>query len=115
MKTHDMFESKFLKREDVGVGILVTIKGVGQANVAKDGADEQLKYVLLFQELDKPLVLNVTNITTLEQICGDDTDKWTGRQVVLFDDPSVMYKGEKKGGIRIRAKKGEQPADNLPF
>lgn len=102
-KTHEMKESNFLKKEDVGSGALMTITGCIRKNVAKEGAEPELKWCLLFSESDKPLVLNATNIQLAEQITGsDDTDHWTGHKVVLYVDPNVSYGGKLIGGIRMR-------------
>jgi hypothetical protein len=105
-KTHEMKESKFLKKEDVGRGALVTITGCVRRNVAAEGAEPEQKWCLTFQELDKPLVLNATNIQLCEQICGsDDTDHWVGKRIVLYVDPNVSYAGKLTGGIRVRKPK----------
>jgi hypothetical protein len=105
-KTSDMRESKFLKKEDVGRGVLATISGCVQKNVAKEGADPEQKWCLTFRELDKPLVLNATNVQLCEQVCGsDDTDDWVGKRIVLYTDPNVSYQGKLIGGIRVRAPK----------
>lgn len=129
-KTSDMRESKFLKKDDVGRGTLVTITGCVQKNVAMEGAAPELKWCLTFSELDKPLVLNSTNIQLCEQVCGsDDTDRWVGKKIVLYTDPNVSYGGKLIGGIRIRAPKpgsvappppppvavGEITDDEIPF
>jgi hypothetical protein len=60
-KISEMRESKFLKQSDVGTGTLMTIEGCEQYNVAKEGAEQELKWCLVFAETDKPLVLNSTN------------------------------------------------------
>lgn len=105
-RTGDMRESKFLKKEDVGRGALGTITGCVRMNVSKEGADPEPKWCLTFGEIDKPLVLNATNIQICEQVCGsDDTDDWTGKQIVLYVDPNVSYGGKLIGGIRVRAPK----------
>jgi len=127
-KTSEMRESKFLKKEDVGAGALVTIAGCSQKNVAMEGAHPDLKWCLTFHELDKPLVLNSTNIQICEQICGsDDTDDWDGKTVVLYTDPNVSYQGKLVGGIRVRAPKvkaapvatrrpaADESEDDIPF
>ena len=103
-KISEMRESKFLKKEDVGRGVLATIAGCLQHNVAMEGASPEHKWCLSFHELDKPLVLNSTNIQLCAQICGsEDTDHWTGRKIVLYTDPNVSYAGKLVGGIRVRA------------
>lgn len=102
----EMRESKFLKKEDVGAGALLTIESCQQHNVAKDGADPEMKWTLSFSEVDKPLVLNSTNIQLCAKICGSpDTDHWVGKKIVLYNDPNVSYQGKLIGGIRVRAPK----------
>lgn len=112
-KTHEMRESKFLKKEDVGRGVLVTITGCVKKNVAAEGVDPEPKWCLTFRELDKPLVLNSTNIQLCEQMCGsDDTDDWRGKKIVLYTDPNVSYAGKLVGGIRVRKPKpGSVPVE----
>lgn len=125
-KISEMRESKFLKKEDVGRGTLVTIAGCQQHNVAMEGAAPEQKWALSFHELDKPLVLNSTNAQLCAQIChSDDTDDWTGKKIVLYTDPNVSYAGKLVGGIRVRAPKpGSVPEpppsapltdDDIPF
>mgnify|MGYP001590494769 CR=1 FL=1 len=107
-KAHEMIESKFLKKEDVGGerGVLVTISGLSQANVAMQGAEPDLKWTMSFQEMDKPMVLNSTNINACVKACGsDDTDGWIGKKVVLYEDPNVSFGGKLVGGIRLRAQR----------
>ena len=105
-RTSEMRESKFLKKEDVGAGALMTVESCEQYNVAKEGAPPEHKWCLTFTETDKPLVLNSTNIQLCEQIfASDNTDEWVGKHVVLYTDPSVMYAGKVVGGIRVRAPK----------
>jgi hypothetical protein len=106
MKIGEMMPSKYLKKEDIGRGALVTIKGLARTNVAMDGEPVENKYVLYFNEFEKPLVLNSTNIHLCAQICGsEDTDDWIGKQLVLYTDPNVSFGGKLIGGLRVRAPK----------
>ena len=112
-KISEMRESKFLKKEDVGNGALMTITGCEQHNVAKEGAGIEMKWSLSFAETDKPLVLNSTNLQLCAQICGsDDTDDWNGKKIVLYTDPTVSYQGKVIGGIRVRAPKVAKAVTN---
>ena len=122
----EMRESKFLKKEDVGRGALGTIESVVRMNVAKEGADPELKWCLTFTDIDKPLVLNQTNIQLCAKVIGsEDTDHWIGKRIVLYTDPNVSYQGKLIGGIRVRAPKPgtvsatqPEPAvvhDDIPF
>ena len=106
MNVNDLKESKFLKQSDVGGGTLVTIGSVEQNNVAKEGAEPELKWCVHFNELEKPLVLNSTNGQLIAKITGsDDSEGWTGKKVVLYTDPNVSFGGKIVGGIRVRAPK----------
>lgn len=101
-----MKASKFLKRDDVGRGMLVTIQEVSQENVAKEGAPEELKWCIHFRETEKPLVANFTNLQLIARACNsEDTEGWENCQVVLYDDPNVSFGGKLVGGIRVRAPK----------
>ena len=105
-KTSEMRESKFLKQTDIGAGALMTVSSCERYNVAKEGAEPEHKWCLAFEETDKPLVLNSTNIQLCERIfASDDTDRWVGKRVVLYVDPNVSYGGKVVGGIRVRAPK----------
>jgi len=105
-RTSEMRESKFLKQGDVGTGALMTVESCERYNVAKEGAEPELKWCLTFSESDKPLVLNSTNIQLCERIFGsDDTDQWIGKKVVLYTDPNISFQGKVVGGIRVRAPK----------
>lgn len=106
---------KFLSKEDVGRGVLVTIAACVRKNTAMEGADPELKWCLTFHEVDKPLVMNVINTQMCERICGsDDTDHWLGKRIVLYTDPNVSFAGKLVGGIRVRAPKPTAPPPPPP-
>ena len=116
---NDLKSSKFLKKEDVGDGVLVTIKNVHQENVAKEGVDPEMKWCITFNEFDKPMVLNSTNGQIIGKVTGIEEDieiGWVGKQIVLFNDPNVSFGGKLMGGIRVRAPKFQTPQkSDLPF
>ncbi len=108
MNLGDIKTSNFLKKEDVGIGKLVTITQITQENVAKEGADPEVKVCLHFAELEKPMTVNSTNGQIIAQIAGSEEDiehNWIGLKIVLYSDPNVTYKGKLVGGIRVRAPK----------
>jgi len=75
-----------------------------------EGEPEKLRWVLYFDEAEKGLVLNSTNAQIIGQFLGsEETDTWTGKKVVLYDDPSVAFGHKLVGGIRARAPRN-QPA-----
>jgi hypothetical protein len=102
----DLRSSRFLKKTDIEGDVPVTIRLVSQENVAGDFEPERMKWCLFFDELEKPLPLNVTNGEIIEQITGygDQIEKhWLGKKIVLYVDPNIRMKGKVTGGIRVKA------------
>lgn len=103
-KIGEMIESKYLKQSDVDADVVVTVQKVGKANVAPKGEEPEYKWLIRFNEFEKPMVLNSTNIKRLAKACAsDDTEGWIGKQVVLYVDPDVEFAGNVVGGLRIKA------------
>lgn len=110
-----MRDSNFLKKDEVDPPVLVTVEGVHQLNVAKQGAPEELKWCIKFHEHEKPMVLNSTNAQIIAKITGsEETDEWVGKKVVLYNDPNISFGGKITGGIRCRAPKTAKPAVAAP-
>jgi hypothetical protein len=125
LSINDVKTSKFLKKEDIGEGKLVTISEVTRENVAADGAEAEYKVCVKFLELEKPLILNSTNAQIIAKITGydDDIDRtWIGKKIVLYVDDNVTMHGKIVGGIRVRKPRPgavlDEPKtinDDLPF
>lgn len=112
---HDLKKSNFLTKNDVTPPVLLTIRGYERVNVAKEGAPEEERYALSFDELEKPFVLNSTNGQIIASFTGsDEFDDWIGKQVVLYFDPNVSFGGKLVGGIRARAPKTKPKAAAAP-
>ncbi len=108
MNINQLKESKFLKKEDCGPGILVTIQEVKQHAVNLESEPEELKWCIHFAEVEKPLVLNSVNAQLIAQITkSEETDNWIGDKVVLYTDPTVSFGGKVMGGIRVRAPRNQ--------
>lgn len=118
MKTSELSGSKYLKQGDIDEPMLVTITDIDKRNVAPDNKPAEMKGVMSFAELPKPLILNKTNINRLEKHFGtDDMDDWIGKKVVIFVDPDVEMGGEIVGGVRLRGPKATQAKkeEDIPF
>jgi len=111
MKIAQMFESKYLKKEDVDPPKLLTITGFEKANVAREDESPEFKWIMKFRET-KAMVVNSTNLKLAAKALGsDDTDDWIGKQIVAYHDPNVSFGNELVGGIRLRAARVKgQPA-----
>lgn len=105
MKVSDMMPSKYLKTSDVSEPTIVTVKDLKKVNVARDDAEAEYKWTVLFNEFGKPMVLNKTNLTRMAKALGDDSDDWIGNSVVLYVDDEVQYGSDVVSGLRIRAVK----------
>ncbi len=113
-RVKDLGESKYLKKEDVEDGKLVTISGYKQEDVSMESEAPRLKYVLYFHGLEKGLVLNVTNGQLIQMYLGtDDLDEWKDKQIVLYNDPTVSFAGKLTGGIRVK-KHSADPGRQIP-
>lgn len=98
VKMSEAFPSKYLRAADLrGQEAHVTIRGCAMENLG----DNESKPVLYFNESQKGLVVNKTNSNTMVRLYGDDTDAWTGKQLILFAMP-VEMKGEMVEGLRVR-------------
>lgn len=113
MKTSQMIQSKFLKKEDFPSPEVLTIKHVALEEVGRG----ENRWVLYFREKAKGIVLNATKIKQLEARYGDESDDWTGQRVKVMHDPTVMMGTQVVGGIKFVLPSGStapQPAPPPP-
>lgn len=110
-----MMGSKYLKKEDVQQPVLVTISHTDEQLVSDGDGGKEKKWCLHFNELDKPLILNATNLQLCALACGsEETEEWAGKQVVLYADPNISMGGKLVGGLRLRARKAATAAKPAP-
>jgi hypothetical protein len=108
---NDLKKSNFLTKADVAPPKLVTIRSYREVNVALEGDTPENRWCLEFNELEKPMVLNSTNGQIIAQITGsEDFDAWIGKQIVLYNEPTIAFRGKLTGGIRVRAVRQNAPA-----
>ena len=84
MKLSEMFPGTYLKKEDVANPKILTIAEVTIEEIENEDG-KTTKPILYFEEKDvRPLVLNKTVATTLEENFGLDSDDWAGNKIELF-------------------------------
>jgi hypothetical protein len=89
---------RFLQKDDVPDPIVVTIAGCSE-----EALDDGPKCIVHFEELEKGLVANKTNLRFLkEAFKTTKSDELKGKKAVLFNDLNVTYQGN-CGGLRFRA------------
>ncbi len=95
--------SKYISKEDVDPPILVQIAYLTSDQVENDGKLSDVA-VLHFHGDVKPLILKHTNKELLKAITGAQTaGAVKDHQIVLYNDPSIMFGTRVVGGVRIRA------------
>lgn len=109
MDINQLTSSKYLKTSDFKEPALCTIRDVQKQNVAMDNQPRKERGVMYFEEHEKGLVLNTTNLKRAAKACGsEDTDEWIGKKIVVYTDDEVEFGGEQVGGIRLRAPRMKQ-------
>ena len=89
---------RFLQKEDVPEPIVVTIAGCSEETF-----DDGEKCIVHFEEKEKGLVANKTNLRFLrETFKTTRSDDLKGKKAVLYNDVNVIYQG-RCGGLRFRA------------
>jgi arabinogalactan endo-1,4-beta-galactosidase len=97
MRISDAFPSNYLKASDLqGRNVTVTISHVDMETLGQD-----TRPVLYFKGKEKGLVLNKTNATNIAQMYGDDTEDWSGGEVILYE-AMVDFQGKTTPAIRVR-------------
>lgn len=105
MKINEIYKGKFLKAEQLKTGpgtyktLVLTIEGASMHQF-DDGKDQ---IVLSFEGSDQQLGLSKTTAMQVAEIAGsDDTDDWVGKEIELFVDKTVRFKGTLTPSIRVR-------------
>lgn len=102
MKSGDIFQSNYLKKEDVPQPIRLTIARVEAEMIAADDGKEKKAVAHWSNSNLKPMIVNKGNWITLADAYGDESDGWVGKPVEIYVDPSVMFGGKRVGGLRLR-------------
>ena len=102
---NDFLGGNYLRKEDIHEPMTVTVANVWSEAVMNSA---RKKLVISFNEIEKPLILNKTNIKRLVEIFDtQETSRWQGR-VTLYVEQGVEYAGRVVGGLRL--KQAEQAA-----
>ena len=78
--------------------IVATISKLEMETVGQ-GAEAKTKPVL-YLENEKPIVLNASNLETLSDAFGDDTDAWVGHKIKIRC-VKTQFQGKTVDGLRV--------------
>ena len=98
MNIQEAFPSKYIKAADLQDQNVRVIMDHIQF---EDIGDGDQKPVLYFRGKDKGMVVNKTNANNISMVYGDETDDWTGKEIILYPT-MVDYQGRSVPAIRVR-------------
>ena len=105
MRVSDAFPSNYVKCSDLqDQQVTVVIASVAMEDIGDDN-----KPVVYFQGRQKGMVLNKTNANNISALYGDDTDDWTGREIILYP-AMVDFQGRSVPAIRVKGPAKRGPA-----
>ena len=110
------FTSKYLKAADIPIGttVRVTVESVTMENVGDDADIALDKPVLRFTNKRRAMILNRTNSDTIVGKYGDDSDRWVGRELVLYVG-ETDFKGRRVPALRVKVPDDQAaPAPTTP-
>lgn len=81
--------------------IRTRIAKVGKKALQQQGGGTKTKFIVSFTNIDRELVLNATNINALVAVLGRNPADWTGAEVGIFTEPTIMA-GKPTRGVRLR-------------
>ena len=107
MKLSEAFPSNYLKSDDLMDRDVPVV--IATAEMEMVGSERKL--VLSFQGKKKNMICNKTNAGRIAFLYGDDTDEWTGKEIILTSE-FVEFQGKTVKGLRVKAppKRGQGTA-----
>lgn len=101
MNINTVFESNYLKADEIQGDAVVTISRIELEKLSKKGEKEEIKPIIYFNEMKKGLCANKTNSNTIAGMYGPETDNWIGKRITLFAT-EVDFQGSQVLAIRVR-------------
>jgi hypothetical protein len=106
----DLYGSKYLTTSHLnGQKIRLRIREVTAEDLREQDGRTKRKLVVYFENEEKPLPLNKTNVTRLALAFGRDRKKWAGKVVELYSEMT----SNGKEGVRLQCLQ-QKPAQPVP-
>lgn len=103
MDVNQMFPSKYVKGSELAGPVTVTISSIRKERSYKPGEGQTEIFVLYCERTKRGVVLTKPLAFSIAEALGEpDTDKWTGRAVVLYPQP-MSVAGQQVTAIRARS------------
>ena len=99
------------KPRDFVLEVVRVERGLVQSKEKPRGEHRPFVY---FRGAQKPLVCNATNAESISSMAGsEDTDRWIGLRITLFQTQVKSKGGKPVTGIRVRPMKATGPAEEM--
>src|ERR1043165_8006786 len=103
-----VYRSNWLQCADLnGSSRILRICETWEETIGSDSEPKKKRprIVVRFEEfIDYPMIFNTTNARNAAKIFqSDDTDKWIGKQLLVYVDNNVTYGGKPVDGLRVKA------------
>lgn len=109
MNVNELYDSKYLKKEDLKGPVVATIANVSTDMLREQNGGQKKKGILHFNGGQlKSMILNVGNLKALTNIYGSETSNWIGKPIEVWVNPNVEMGGEMVGGLRLRLPQNAQ-------
>lgn len=95
-----LMKKEFFGSHDLKGDLTVTIREVKAKKILMGGGLDK-DSVVAYLEGQKPIILNATNLKSIEKLYGSFIEGWAGKQVTLYASTTAM-KGETVDCVRIR-------------
>ena len=83
---------------------IYTIKKIQKEEIVADGGKTAKVALCYFEEDEKPMVLNKTNMKTLERLFGTEyIEDWYEKKITVFVKEGIKFGKESVNGLRIKA------------
>lgn len=94
--------------------LVAVIKYISKEKVTGVGGKTEEEMVAHFSDGNKPLILNKTNMKTIQKIYKTPyIEDWAGRAIQIYYDVTIKFGRETVGGLRIRSFIPEQQKSTL--
>lgn len=81
----------------------LTIKSIQKEEIVSNNGKKEIVAVCRFADSDLPMVLNKTNMRTLESMfMTDKIEDWYGKKIVVYVQQGIKFGKELVSGLRIK-------------
>jgi hypothetical protein len=103
-------DSRWLGAADIGdEDIPVTVLGTSRETVKDRSGGDAVKLCVKLRGVEKPVLLNRTNVKALATVLGSDDSRWVGATAVLYAVDTSMGKGLRFRSIKAKVAAAPKP------